>query len=389
MEESIKVTDIEELSALYFDKYALIEPPIRMYRLNAGGNRYYYNYPHDNAEPEFYPSVTTIISQTLPKSKYLEKWGWDNFHSYEEKNAFVDERAYYGTFLHIQIADFLINKNYNLDELKGKLKQYIECEKLPFKFINYADELKKDMLSFAKFCIDTNLKPLAIEIVLAHPDNCYGGAIDLVCELDLEIKCFHGEVYKTGKRKGQPKQTVKRERVRAIGDFKSGRKGFYESHKIQLKAYQEMWNVNYPNIPVDYTFNWSPKEWRNEPSYNLEDQTNSKECEKLPHLIEIAKIQNRDINGKIVSCGGIIKMGELLTFNIQEYSIQEYVNKKKQDFEKPDISNEMTDSEIAGEKKSELDTNSNSNNPNNAVKTAKEISKNITEKIVSPKDLGI
>ena len=56
---------------------------------------------------------------------------------------------------------------------------FIESEQLPSDFMGYADDFKKDILAFAQFMKDTDLKPLAIEIVLTNPEDGYAGAIDL------------------------------------------------------------------------------------------------------------------------------------------------------------------------------------------------------------------
>ena len=56
---------VEEMKSVFFDTDALIEPPYRVYQLNSKGHRYYYRFNEQN-EPEFYPSVTTILSQTMP-----------------------------------------------------------------------------------------------------------------------------------------------------------------------------------------------------------------------------------------------------------------------------------------------------------------------------------
>ena len=57
---------VEEMTAMFFDEKTLIEPPYKVWQLNSKGHRYYYRYD-DDGNPEFFPSVTTILSQTLPE----------------------------------------------------------------------------------------------------------------------------------------------------------------------------------------------------------------------------------------------------------------------------------------------------------------------------------
>jgi hypothetical protein len=57
----------EEMKAVFFDKAALVEPNYKVYQLNSKNHRYYYRY-NEQGEPEFFPSVTTILSQTMPQS---------------------------------------------------------------------------------------------------------------------------------------------------------------------------------------------------------------------------------------------------------------------------------------------------------------------------------
>ena len=88
---------VEQMKAMFFDRNALIEPQFPVYQLNTKGYRYYYKYD-EAGEPQFYPSVTTILSQTMPESPFLKQWR-DKLGA-EAADRYRDERAAYGTFMH-------------------------------------------------------------------------------------------------------------------------------------------------------------------------------------------------------------------------------------------------------------------------------------------------
>ena len=111
-------------------------------------------------------------------------------------------------------------------------------------------------------------------------------------------------------------------------DIKSGRKGFYESSEVQLKAYEAMWNIHFPDLPIDKVFNWSPKDWRLSPTYNLKDQTDSKSAKKLPYLVELAKIENDKRNNVITVISGHIDLLKGLADNISEKTFEDLVKEK-------------------------------------------------------------
>jgi hypothetical protein len=323
----------EEMVAVFFNTDALVEQPEMVYRLKGGKHRYYYTF-NEAQEPVFFTSVTTMIKQTMPTSPHLIKWIADM--GYEESRNYAQERADYGTFMHTEIAELLIARKYDTGTLKEKLKAFIEAEKLPVDFINHADELKKDILAFAQFMIDCKVKPLAIEIVLTHPTDGYAGAIDLVCEMTQEVKGYWGETYKSGVNKGKPKATKKEQTFIAIVDFKSGRKGFYEEHEIQLQAYTEMWQHHFPNKQVERVFNWSPKDWRGAtPTYNLKDQTEAKSRNKLQYLVELARIESDKRINTVTIVEGVINLDAGLDNNVVEMTLSELVKKRKTDNEKP------------------------------------------------------
>jgi hypothetical protein len=309
---------------MFFDSEKLKNQPEPLYRLDSHNNRYYYRFD-GKGEPIFYTSVTTMIRNTLPTSPHLIQWLVDKGGTGKDE---AKERADYGTFLHGEIASLLINGKYNLDKLSEKLSIYTTTQKVQIKD-DWVDDLKKDILAFAQFIIDLNVKPLAIEIILYHPTDNYAGAIDLVCELDIEEKGFFGEIYASGANKGQPKETRQVRRGIAILDVKSGRKGFYENNEIQLHAYLAMWQIHFPDVAIDKVVNWSPKDWRSTPSYNLKDQTDSRNAEKLEYLVSLARIEDSKRDNKVTIISGVVDVLQGLTRNISEKTFIELIKDNK------------------------------------------------------------
>jgi hypothetical protein len=269
-----------------------------------------------------------MIKKTLPTSPHLIEWMVNK--GKEESSSYLEERADYGTFMHSQCGELLMAGHYDLDTLADRLKLYCAKKDIPYQK-EWVDELKKDILAFAQFMIDTNLKPLAIEIVLSHPEDGYAGAIDLVAELDIEEKGFFGDVYLSGPDKGLPKMTKQTRRVIAIIDMKSGRKGFYEAHEIQLQAYLEMWKIHFPDVLVERLYNWSPKAWEVSPTYNLKNQTDSKNLFKLPHLSAISKVEESKRRNRVTILSGDIRPANGLQGNIEEMSYADLIKRNNGD----------------------------------------------------------
>lgn len=286
----------------YFDEKALKAQPKKMFRLDFGDYRYYYSFD-DAGKPIFYISVTTMIANALPTNQALLKYYGDR--GYEDAVRYARMRADYGTFLHGEITRFCIDKTYNLGLVKERLMSYIEDHMLPASFIAELDPLQRDLLAWAQFVYEYNVEVEALELVLSSDINLYAGAIDIKASLDY-----------------------KGERIQAIIDNKSGRKGFFEAHEIQLHAYKEAWNENFPDCPVTKVFNWSPKDWRGaKPTFNFKDQTDSKSAKKLPYIIALAHIEDSKRENKVSCVGGIIEYGKSLEDNISMISIEEAVSK--------------------------------------------------------------
>ena len=219
------------------------------------------------------------------------------------------ERAAYGTFMHAQFETLLIERQYDLDLLKSRLKEYIEQQNLPADFIYYADDLKRDVLAFAQFVIDYDVKPLAVEISMVHPEKNYAGMVDLVCSMLTK-----------------PGAT---DRINAIVDFKSGRKGFYEEMEIQLHLYRDMWNYNFPEHQVERLFNFAPKDWRKKPSYHLKEQTESENAKKIPAILELAAIEDAKRENTFTSTFGNIDLASgQLDNNVVSLTLAELIKTK-------------------------------------------------------------
>ena len=296
---------VEEMKAMFFDKNALIEPKCAVYQLNTKGYRYYYKYD-EQGEPQFYPSVTTILTQTMPEPIFLKQWR-DKMGA-EAADRYRDERAAYGTFMHALFGELLINRTIDLDSVQDKLKVYIEQKQLPVDFIFYCDDLKKDVLAFAQWVADYEVQPLAIEIALVSEQRQYAGMIDLVCTLK-----------------------TKEGRQTAIIDFKSGRNGFSEEHELQLHLYRDMWHENFPETPIDKVFNFSPKDWRKDkPTYNFKDQTESEMASVRDDILNIAAVKDNQREKHFTATYGTINLDEMdLSKNIVSLSLADVVKSKK------------------------------------------------------------
>lgn len=310
-EQEIPGMSIEEIRALYFNRDALREPAYKVFQINADGHRYYYR----PGEAVLYPSVTTLLKQVLPTSPFLLEWMLAN-----GKDGSIEKRdtaAAYGTFMHGQFERLLIERKYDFDSAPSVLAEYMMQNNLPESlFPEWAARIRKDVLAFAQFVRDWNVKPLAIEVAMVHPDSKYAGCIDLPCEM-------------TDPKKG--------ETFRAIVDFKSGRKGFYEEQELQLHLYRETWNVNEPDLPIERVFNFAPKDWRKRPTYNLKEQTGAKSAQMIPHLLALAALRNADRDNTVTIIHGVLDLDSgRISDNVMELPLVELIKSRKEKSDAPE-----------------------------------------------------
>lgn len=273
------MNEIEILQA-YYSSETLIQPE-KMYRFSKGGNRYYYN---EQNSPKM--GITSFLSNVVPMPKFLDKWRHEI--GLEEANNILKSRADYGTLFHLFAAEILryyttSNKvDFDFDNLFSLVsensigKQYDYYQKLCI-----VDELKMDLVSFIDFMLKTNMKAMLIETPISSSTMDLAATLDFAGYLDVEVKGFFGEVYKSGERKGEPKESKKIERVLAIIDFKTQRKTDIETdseasakqisltNKLQLNYQNLFFQQKYQLGGGIKMYNLIPSNWRTNPAMQL------------------------------------------------------------------------------------------------------------------------
>lgn len=284
----------EKVETVFIDEKLITKVSYTVYRLKVNGGRVYYTID-ENGDPVFALSLTTLTKSTLPTSPFLIKWISDK--GYDEAQRFMNERAAYGSLMHCAFGELVIQRTWNPLLTKIWILEQINKNIIDKKYTDFidtwADDINCDVASFAQCIYDYKIKPIAIELVMVSKDG-FGTMCDFLCKMTILEEGYFGEIYSTGGKnnpKGSPKLSKKEKEITALWNFKSGRKGFYEENEIQLSLEQRLFQENFPNIKIDRIYNFSPKEWRDSPTYNLKDQTDSLNIEKAEHLLAIAKIE--------------------------------------------------------------------------------------------------
>lgn len=233
------------MNSRWLFKLDQIPAPPPLFRYDASGQRYYAEVT-SAGNVLWYPSVTTVIRATSPMAPGLLQWYIKNG---ADANKMRDDSAERGTEMHILIADYLTGRGVDLD---GR-----------------SEFQAKALASFDAFVAEHQVDPLAIEILLHSKKHVYAGTADLICTMNY---------------KGR--------RVRALIDFKSG-ENFYRDHAVQLEMYALAWDEHYGDeYDIEYIFNWSPKDWRTKPTYNLKEQSGVASAREVELRSELFRLTN-------------------------------------------------------------------------------------------------
>jgi hypothetical protein len=303
----------ETVTTEWFDKDAIRLPYYGVGRVSYGDQgRSYIKLIDGSIEEPFrlYTSLTTAINTCAPTEWGLLEW-WCRLGISEARRQ-LKVSQHYGTLMHIMAGKLLKAQHLDLDTMESEVEAYTshhnywepECK-------DWADTLRYDMLAFAQWVQDFNVKPVGIEYVLLSDYYGFGTLIDLVCTMDDHQKGYWGEVYLSGPNKGQPKETKRTNRITAIVNLKSGRKGFYRNHGIQMVAERALWEENFPDIMIDKAMNWAPSDWEITPSYKVKEWSDQITIEEVDHIMGLAAIRfgNKAENKEYRNISGVLSMG--------------------------------------------------------------------------------
>ncbi len=169
---------------------------------------------YKNKDGKRVPGTTTIIGGNLGWSKNgLIHWAWDQGINGLDYRQTRDKAADTGTIAHAMVEHELKGEKFDWPGLAWKLgatdnEQVKQAESAFAEFVNWKEVYKFELKHS--------------EHLLVSEQYQYGGQID--------IAAVQGG--------------------RAIVDIKTSN-AIYEDHKIQLAAYNNLWNENYPEEPIE------------------------------------------------------------------------------------------------------------------------------------------
>lgn len=324
--------EIEVVKTEWFADDSLRLPNYKVGRVNYGAGRAYVKILEGGEiEQPFrlYTSLTTAISQATPMAKPLLEWYCKN--GYEESKRLSRIAANYGTLMHLAIGEYLSTKTWDFDRTVDYVRDYCRANKYTYpETIEWQWKLRDDMAAYIQFHHDYKVKPISVEHVMVSDKWGYGTLIDLVCKMTIEEKGFFGEVYKSGDKKGEPKESKQSREIMAVVNFKSGRNGFHETNGLQILAEKRLFEENFPDIKIEGAFNWSPKEWRGYPSYNLKDWSGSFTDEEIDAIMILANIRFGDkaLEKEHISFSGMAIEGRGLDEVITKETVEDFCKRK-------------------------------------------------------------
>lgn len=255
---------MKEIAPDYVEELSGIVPSEHLWRYDKEDDRFYFLKRDTGVIP--FLSVTSFTGRSLPTSKHLIKWQSDN--GFDVAQYKMNLAAEYGTLAHVWLLGILLTKQCNFAEIPYFILSNVSEIYKP-SVGNWIRRLEKDSLGFLQFISDRKVEVIGVEFPVWS--NIFGlaGCIDLIVQLD-----FNGS------------------RVNSIVDLKSGRKGLYEGHELQLECYKRIWNEQWADVfNVTHIFNWKPNDWSKKPTYTLKNQTSNRFVNSCEARMSIARLE--------------------------------------------------------------------------------------------------
>lgn len=320
-ESQYDVVSVEKLVAFYAGE--LLQRPHEMYRLSTmKGARIYFRFLEDNSA-RFYMGATSASRYLM--TPQLLRW-WSDGGGYDVRAKELYDKSCYGSFFHSLIASIASGAELSVKEIRKSFAEYLIGNEIDKgKHHSFIETMVKDILSYLQWCEDFSVQPLAIEMPLCSDTIGVATLLDWVGTLNDSKTDENGEMKKS---KGRKPKFEKVGLHSAIVDFKSGRKGTYETHIMQLQSNKELFQENFPSVePIKYYYNLSPRDWRKEtPTYDFKNQTDKMNQDRYDALLTLARTDMEGmLNRNILTIEGTLNHGASAKGLIRKYTIQEIV----------------------------------------------------------------
>ena len=265
----------------------------RVFRFPNGHDRMYFTV--DDGGPTLYSGLTGYIDKFY--SMPGEKEGLVNYRI-KQGDHYEDELEYtslFGSFGHMAIAQFLTEGMLDPVELMSDFRSYCIHTGLPIvRFTKYWRRMWKAMQSFAQFCVEKEVEPLATEYCVYDKNKLIATPLDLICKLRFNRKMVMANI-----------------------NFKFRESpAVYKKDERQVFLEMSIFNNKFKGTEYEIThgFIWMPVDFRNTPTFNLTNvgEKYNKSLWDIDHEIVMKKgVHKPNLQEEYLSPNsGILKLGE-------------------------------------------------------------------------------
>jgi hypothetical protein len=269
-------------------------------------------------------SLTTFIgkSNVVDDSTLLNNWrgkALEELGSNSKVDEFVDMTASFGTILHVCVGNFCKSGIVNWLELEFEIYDMLKAKGFSGDVLMRAQrELIRDFACIVEFFHQYKVEVLAVEIPVFYKK--IATCIDIVAYMNAIPNKEIGDC----------------DRDRCLINLKSGKKGTFSSHQMQLlgelKCFNETFKMPFGGA-IKKVYNLCPTDWQTEPSFKLYDHSDKiieleAEFNNRYQRLEISGIFDKMDNCVFSKFVGETKFGQSSINNIFKSSLMDYFKEK-------------------------------------------------------------